>query len=540
MSEDVNAPGDVIIKNPAKTPRNISMMERLRKFFLPIILYIRSYIESGRIDIDILYMVTYMNSIATSNISRDEIFKKVSEREEYACSKYMKEVYLLAKNWNYEYGAACNLVARKVANKKLKDLLMRLSNAMSSGESEKKFLENEWQTMLLIYKNEYERSLESLKKWTDAYTALLVSLSFISITILLSLVIYNLGDKYTTIIATIIVVILVSAAGVLILRSEAPKEFRTHKMLICSPEQQRIKNMQRIILPIGVIVMCLMLLLGIDLGMILIFIGLIIMPMGLIGIKDDRNIFTRDRDFSEFTKMLGTVIGSMGVTVKEGITKVDRKSIKSLEPLVKKLYVQLFMGIDPRLCWMRFVGNSGSELINKFTHIFIDAIDMGGDATKIGKLVNTTNLEVVLLRMKRNLLSSSFINLLIPMHAAMVGLIIFVIQIMIIFSGIISDLYSTMDLSVSSDMGGEGMIISSLGFNLFQDVPAGLFTQYCIALVIILTIANTLAAKYVDGGDNYKIYYYGSIMCIISGICYIIVPIIVNMIFSFQGLEGGL
>ncbi len=538
--KDVGASSEVILKRPAKTAGQLSLLERIKKLFLPVILYFRSYIESGRIDIDILYMVTYMNSIATSNISRDEIFKKVSEREEYACSKYMKEVYLLAKNWNYEYGAACNFVAKKVANKKLKDLLMRLSNAMTSGESEKKFLENEWQTMLLIYKNEYERSLESLKKWTDAYTALLVSLSFISITVLLSLVIYNIGDKYTTIIATIIVVILVSGAGVFILRSESPKEFRTHKMLICSPEQQLIKSMQRILLPIAVIVTCLMALLGVDLGIIMVFIGLILIPMGLIGIKDDKNIFARDRDFSEFTKMLGTVIGSMGVTVKEGITKVDRKSIKSLEPLVKKLYVQLFMGIEPRLCWTRFVGNSGSELINKFTHIFIDAIDMGGDASKIGRLVNTTNLEVVLLRMKRNLLSSSFINLLIPMHAAMVGLVIFVIQIMIIFSGIISNLYSTMDMGIGGDMGGEGAIISSLGFNLFQDVPAALFTQYCMALVVILTIANTLAAKYVDGGDNYKVYYYGSIMCIISGICYIVVPVIVNMIFSFEGLQGGL
>jgi flagellar protein FlaJ len=536
----VKASGEVILKKPVKSAGKMSLAERIRKLFLPVILYIRSYIESGRIDIDILYMVTYMNSIATSNISRDEIFKKVSEREEYACSKYMKEVYLLTKNWNYEYGAACNLVAKKVANKKLKDLLMRLSNAMTSGESEKKFLENEWQTMLLIYKNEYERSLESLKKWTDAYTALLVSLSFISITVLLSLVIYNIGDKYTTIIATIIVVILVSGAGVFILRSESPKEYRTHKMLICSPEQQLIKNMQRILLPIAVFVTGLMVLLGIDLGIIMVLIGLILIPMGLIGIKDDKNIFTRDRDFSEFTKMLGTVIGSMGVTVKEGITKVDRKSIKSLEPLVKRLYVQLFMGIDPRLCWTRFVGNSGSELINKFTHVFIDAIDMGGDATKIGRFVNTTSLEVVLLRMKRNLLSSSFINLLIPMHAAMVGLVIFVIQIMIIFSGIISNLYSTMDMGIGGDMGGEGAIIGSLGFNLFQDVPTALFTQYCIALVIILTIANTLAAKYVDGGDNYKVYYYGSLMCIISGICYIVVPIIVNMIFSFEGLQGGL
>ena len=71
------------------------------------------------------------------------------------------------------------------------------------------------------------------------------------------------------------------------------------------------------------------------------------------------------------------------------------------------------MGMEPQLCWVKFVGATGSDLIDKFTYIFLDAIDLGGDATKVGKLVNTTNLEVVLLRMKRKLVSASFTTLVI-------------------------------------------------------------------------------------------------------------------------------
>ena len=43
--------------------------------------YFISYMESSKIDIDILYMITYMNSISTADISRDEIFRRVSERK---------------------------------------------------------------------------------------------------------------------------------------------------------------------------------------------------------------------------------------------------------------------------------------------------------------------------------------------------------------------------------------------------------------------------------------------------------------------------
>lgn len=518
-----------------------SALDGLKALISPVLTYLESHVESNRIDMDIIYMVTYMNSIATSNISRDEIFKKVSEREEFVCSKYMKQVYLLARNWNYEYSTACYIIANRMANERLKNLLLRLSNAMAAGEPEKKFLENEWLTMMLIYKNEYERSLESLKKWTDAYSALLVSMSFISITVVLSVVLYNIGDPAITLIATASMVALVAGIGVFILRSEAPKEIKVHSLAHGSAEQQAIKNLTKILVPIAVIAASAMLLLGFDTGYVLIVVGIIVFPIGLVGQKDDKNVDTRDRDFSQFTKILGSVVGSMGLTVKEGITKVDQKSIGTLEPMVKKLYSQLIMGIDPSLCWSRFVGSTGSELINKCTHIFIDAVDMGGDAIKIGKLVNSTNLEVVLLRMKRKLVSSSFTTLIVPMHLCMAGLVVFVVQILVTFAGMIARLYSTLNFDVGGDVSaGSGMTPGMIGFNLFQNVPSELMLEYCVFLVIILTIANTMAARYVDGGGNYKIFFYGPIMSVTSGISLIIVPILVQSIFSFPILQEGI
>lgn len=506
--------------------------------FEPIISYFRTYIENSHIDIDVLYMVTYMNSIATANISRDEIFKRVSERNEYACSKYMNQVYILAKNWNYDYGTACNIVAERTSNKRLKDLLMRLANAMAAGEPEAKFLESEWQTMMVIYKNEYERSLESLKKWTDAYTALLVSMSLVSVTVLLSTCLYNMGDPVTTIGATLVVIALIAGIGAFVLRSEAPKEFKTHTMETRSAEQDRIKDMSKVILPVAAILAIIMFILGVEVGIILIVLGLIVAPMGIIGARDDKNVTSRDADYSQFIKMLGSVVGSMGLTVKEGITKVDQKSIGSLEPLVKKLYIRLIMGLDPKVCWSEFIGNSGSELISKFTHIFTDAIDMGGDATKIGKLVNTTNLEVVLLRMKRKMLSASFTTLVIPMHTAMCGLILFIVQILVIFSGLIGDLYKTMAFDSGTNVGGSGLSVNSLGFSMFQNIPTHLLIEFSIALVLILTISDTLAAKYVNGGDSYMLYFYGSIMSVLSGICLLVVPVVVQGVFSFTSVTG--
>jgi flagellar protein FlaJ len=410
---------------------------------------------------------------------------------------------------------------------------------MASGETEKKFLENEWNTMMIIYKNEYERSLESLKKWTDAFTALLVSMSFISITIVLSITLYNMGDPVTMLTATAMMIGLVGFIGVFLIRAEAPKEIKTHSLANKSNEQQLVDKLYRTLIPIAVIVACVMFILNLGGGPVLMAVGIILFPIGWVGKKDDKNVDLRDRDFSQFTKMLGSVVGSMGLTVKEGITRVDKKAIGTLEPEINRLYSQLIMGMDSQISWKRFIGSTGSELINKFTHIFTDAIDMGGDATKIGKLVNTTNLEIVLLRMKRKLVSSSFTTLIIPMHVCMCGLVVFVVQILVIFSAMISKLYTTINYNADSTLGvgNAGIAPSDIGFSLFQNVPGALLLEYCVVLVIILTIVNTFAAWYVEGGDKYKLFYYGPIMMATSGLCLLVVPFVVQGIFNIPAFQ---
>ncbi|HEY3423116.1 MAG TPA: flagellar assembly protein FlaJ, partial [Methanocellaceae archaeon] len=361
-----------------------------------------------------------------------------------------------------------------------------------------------------------------------------------AVTVLISVILYNIGDPQTTLMSTLLIIGLVAFIGVYILRSEAPKETKAHNLKYASVERTKARALARVLLPVAVIVSSLLFLFNAGIGVVFIVFGVLIAPIGWEAAKDDKNIDNRDRDFSQFTKMLGSVVGGMGVTIKEGMNKIDMKSIGSLQPLVKKLHVQLIMGMEPRLCWIKFVGHTGSDLIDKFTYIFLDAIDLGGDATKVGKLVNTTNLEVVLLRMKRKMVSSSFTTLVVPMHAAMTALVIFIVEILVIFSTMLTQLYSTLNFNAYGDIGGgAGISASSMGFTLFQNVNTGLLIQFSYWMVIILTIANTFSSNYVDGGQTYKLCYYGAIMCIISGVCLLVVPQVVQAIFSFPLFTSG-
>jgi flagellar protein FlaJ len=108
---------------------------------------------------------------------------------------------------------------------------------------------------------------------------------------------------------------------------------------------------------------------------------------------------------------------------------------------------------------------------------------------------------------------------------------------MIIFSNMISKLYASMgDLDTS---GTGGMSVSSMGFSLFQNVNVDLLAQYAFMMVLVLTICNSLAAWMTVGGHKYKVFYYGAIMAVTSGLALIIVPVVVEAIFSFPTITAG-
>ena len=148
--------------------------------------------EERLIDNDVFFVLTYMASLSTARLSRNKIFEMVAEKKEYYVSKYFKKIVNLVKNWNYDYATACEIISKKVKNERLKRFFDRLSNAISAGEPEEVFLKREWKVFKTIRKDEYERNLESLKKWTDAYTSIIVSTVLISIVFMLSIIIYSI------------------------------------------------------------------------------------------------------------------------------------------------------------------------------------------------------------------------------------------------------------------------------------------------------------------------------------------------------------
>jgi len=492
--------------------------------------------EDQAMMLDLLNILTYMSSIATSNISRDKLFELASQQDGIT-AKSMRKIHLLATNYGYDYSHATKLVAEETHHPALKDFLTRLSNALRVGEDEEKFLRGEAERMVEVYTNKYQSDVETLKKWTDGYAALLVSVTLIIAVFLISTMLFKMGDLYTTSILAGALFCFVAFFGVYVIYRVAPYEVMTHSLEIKSKEQELARKMSVIILPTLAITALISVVMGVEPWKIFLVVAALFAPIGVVGIMDARKIERRDYDISTFLKSLGSTAGTVGTSLAVALEHLDKKSVGSLEEPVNRLHKRLINGINPKVCWRYFAGETGSELINKFTNVFLDATDLGGNPTKIGEIVAHSSLGIAILRAKRKLVSTGFMKLVIPLHAAMTGILMFIYRIMFSFNNALA----AMMKEHSAEVGGAAASMpTGMGFfNIGKVTDLTFIANYVTIIILVITIANALATKFAVGGSNYTLCFYASILFFISAVVLFTIPIFANAVFGIQMGAGG-
>jgi flagellar protein FlaJ len=280
---------------------------------------------------------------------------------------------------------------------------------------------------------------------------------------------------------------------------------------------------------------CLMLwFLGVGAGYIFLLAGVLLAPLGILGFIDDNNIIGRDTDFPTFIRTIGSVMGGKGVPMVQGFLEVDRASLPKIRDLVDSIYSKLNLGLDEDQSWNRFIGESGSNNVYKYTNIFRDSVTLGGSPDKVGLIVGTSSLEQVLLRDKRHMVSMGFVTLVVPMHAAMVGILLFLFHIMVNISKAIQAVMASFGETQAAIANSQSMGGMVTGMNVLVSFPEDKMTAYVTIIIFLITIANIIASRIVYGGDRYIYYLFATVFFTISGILVILAPVIVGFFFTIQ------
>jgi len=481
---------------------------------------------------DLFCQITYMSALATSSLPRSLMFEYAS-RLNFTSSVYLRKVHFLAKRLNYDYSEACRMVGESTREAEPKAILLRMSGAMASGEDEAQFLKREAEVMGETYADEYERQIESLRKWTDAYAALIISASMVVVISVVSMLIFPMPPTFSSVLTFLMLISVI--AGAWILYRASPKEVKTHSL----PETSRAQELARKVLfyvsvPLAVLSLPVLFLMNAGMGWSLIVIALIIAPPGILIWWDDRKIDKNDADIAGFLRSLGGITKVIGATITEGISRLDFGSLASLKKPVIRLNNALRFGIRPDLCWHKFVCESGSEHINRCVRIFWDGIAVGGDPGAVGNQASMFAMKIALLRGKRKAVSSAFFYLCVAMHVTMAVLLIGIYQIMWNFAQAMQKMQTTggtQDLSAISSLPTFAFFSNSTG-------QLQILNLMVTAMLLMLTVVNPAAIKVVDGGHNYKYLYLLTIMMIISGLAFIFIPGMVKGMFGAMPMGG--
>ena len=442
--------------------------------------------SSRNLQFDLFAQLSYMSAVATAGISRRDLFALAASLP-YATAKYFADINALARKLNIDYAESCRMVADRAETPEVGSLLMRMAGSLAAGEAEDDFLRREAEIIGETFGNQYERDVEALKKWADAYVTLLVASGLIVIVAVMSMMIYPVGVALIVGLAGLMVG--ATCLGAWIIYASAPREITTRLSGPSSKLQLQAASIFRITAPLTMAVAAVLFLMRVDLGWILIISAILLAPAGWLIKRDDKRLAKKDADIASTVRVLGGVTSALGTTVSEAITNIDLRSMGALMPEVTRLKYRLGAGLDPDLCWKALVNETGSELIDRTIEMFHTALSLGGDAAKIGQASSFFASKIAFLRATRGMVASSFRWLTLPLHVAMVGLLEFIVEIMNLFS--LSIAQSALGLAES--MKGSSASIGSGQLITFGVVDMQMVHILVTTVVLVLTAANAYA-----------------------------------------------
>ena len=201
---------------------------------------------------DLVSHLVYMSVLSLGGLPRENILEKCGQMR-LKTAVFFEYIFLMAKRMGVEYTQAFQMVAQKAKASNVKSLLLRFSASISSGESESGFVTQEAKNEIERYTHEYERNVENLRKWTDAYAAMMFSVILIMVVSLVSTMIGFFNEA--VVLGMAATVMLLMAVAVYIILRVAPVEETTYETSYALPRERRLaRRLLVVVTPVGAVV----------------------------------------------------------------------------------------------------------------------------------------------------------------------------------------------------------------------------------------------------------------------------------------------
>jgi len=470
-------------------------------------------VDGSHIESEFPFFLLYLRSIATSPISRIEILRLASEKDIFKhIAKYLRSIVVLVSTWRYSQANACEQVANKVPNKRLKTFLIRLSQSISAGEQTSDFISREYTNYMIEYVDSSERRLEQLKRLSDAYAAVLSSTTFLCVTTLLS----SLMLSFEMLLPMMILMVMVISSILFMVAWGIFKSARPDGILAQTKLKPRKRTIVELLGVISIITSPLFFLLTFhelnDLSYSIAILGLPLLFSGIVGCKYVNQVKKCERYYPTFLRQVSSIC-SAGIPLTVGFKDILLVNYGPLNKPIKRLFAKLNLRIEPKIAWSSFEAEVSSELIRRINEIFVDTLHSGGDIEEVADLLESFYSQYIAIRRRRYQIVSYLKGLVVPLHITMSAVL-----------GVVSAFLKLLTQYMS--------LISTIVQFLFIP-PISFVDFYFLLMIVVISLNNTLAIYASEGDSRFTLLFYMGLFLFSSCLCYrIICDLVSRFLYS--------
>jgi len=460
-----------------------------------------------KIEQEMHLFITRVGVLSTSDISRKGIFDIALEMKEYGeLAVEINKIFVLLDTWGLSIGDACRRVAKSTPSVMFGDFLERLAYAVESGEEPKDFFAAEQEIILEQYKILYAQASDTIAMTAEIFIAIVMVMTFLLLIVALIPFILGIPSK-TMFYLSALLFVAVECLMLYMFIAYVPTERVWQDTNI---KTKVVKNLHfYFIISVGA---CFII--GIVLFAFLdqtfffkpedshklfhhrsfpITMAITLTPLIISGYytrKKEREIIRTDNNFGAFIRSLGSTSETSSIAPVQALKRLRWHDFGPLTRHIEALYDRVNLRIDPVLSWKYFGAETGSDLITKFSGMFVRGLEAGGKPGKAAQIISFNFTKLIGLRKRRYTIAASLSGLFIG--------IAIVLSLVMFMAGALVEILRQLITESGADKSYIDVQILQVG-----GYDVGLFVNLMFVLVIFNAAITSLIHVIVAAGHKY-------------------------------------
>jgi flagellar protein FlaJ len=479
--------------------------------------------------------MVFLSSIEGTNIGFREFIKFVVNLEYLeGIAHAFRKIRNLVVRWNYKDSDACRIVASMVSDHMLKGFISRLAQAIAVGMQLQDFIKIESSKYMILYDYEYGRTMERLKTLSEAFSAILTSVSFLSIAMLLTNMLLGIGEAQAVLASTFIMIALAVFVLNFFIYRVAPRERILHEL---DRMPFGLLNFVKFNKPLLVACTLFALLMPLILtetliqasftNILLKFLFPIPLPFMIAGFalftfgrsakKRIDKVKQIEEHYPPFLKSLGDAFAST-LSLKNAIQILTTTDYGPLNALIRRLNKRLNAGISNLVCWQLFIEEGGSEMIRAHTYSFHHATMLGANPINVADALFSSVTNIQAWRQRRQQVAGYLKGIAIPLQIVYSAILVLVQTLLNIFTEFAKE--------------------ASRYISFLHPIDSIQMAYYVFGIIVVTTIGTAIAIYVVEGESQFSFTYTLGLLLFLVGFTVFMMSVgATNLLEMFSNLR---